>query len=125
MATIAVLDSRAGTAAAKNITKTVLTGTDDFLYKPGVTQILVIENNGSATPTINIDGDASTTVRCGGLGNPVDVSGGFDIMFTASGSAGADQLIVLSEISAYLADAANTPAVTGGTADMTAYIIER
>ncbi len=125
MATIAVVNTRAGVDAAKQITKTELTGADDLAFTSGVTQLLVLENTGASTPTINISGDAATTARCAGLGDPIDVSGGFDIALTANGTAGDTVVLALSDIAAYLADANNTPAVTGGTADVNAYIISR
>lgn len=122
MATIAIVSGN--TSGATTITKTTLTGTDDLLYKPGTAQRLVVENTGASTPTINIDGDLATTINCGGLGNPVDVSGGFDVALTASGTAGDTVILPLNTISAYLAATGNLPAVTGGTADVVAYIIE-
>lgn len=123
MATIATVAGNA--SGATNITRTELTGTDDLLVKAGATQLLVLENTGASTPTVNILGDQATEVNCPGIGDPIDVSGGLDIVFTASGTAGAIQIVQLSSISAYTNDAANTPAVTGGTSDVEAYIIER
>ena len=123
MATIAPVAGNA--SGATNIVKTALTGTDDLAVKAGFTQLLVLENTGASTPTVNILGDQATTVACNGIGDPIDVSGGFDVVFTASGTDGAVQIIPLSSISAYTNDAGNAPAVTGGTSDIEAYIIER
>ncbi len=123
MATIATVAGNA--SGATNIVKTALTGTDDLLVNSGSTQLLVLENTGAATPTINILGDLADTVSCSGLGDAIDVSGGFNVALTAEGSSGAIQIIPLSSISAYTNDAASTPAVTGGTSDVLAYIIER
>ena len=122
MATIAA--NNAQQSGAQNLTVTDLTGTDDFLTKAGVTQILVLNNTGSGTPTVNIDGPQGTTVNRNGLGDPIDVSGGYDISLTATGSAGAVQFVRLSTISAYTQSTNNTVAVTGGTADVEAYILE-
>lgn len=122
MATIATIAGNA--SGATTIAKTALTGADDLLFKAGTLQKLVLENTGSGTPTINIDGDLAVSVVCGGLGNPIDVSDGFDISLAASGSAGDTQIIPLHTISAYLTATDNLPAVTGGTADVLAYIIE-
>ena len=122
MATIATVSGNS--SGATDITKTTLTGTDDLLFKAGTSQRLVIENTGSGTPTINIDGDLATTVNCPGLGDPIDVTGGFDITLSASGSAGDTRIIPLHTIASYLPATGNLPAVTGGTADVTAYIIE-
>lgn len=124
MATITALDLNSGSSATRQITKTALTGTDDLLVKSGRTQILVLENTGSGTPTINIDGDQATTFNCNGI-DPVDVSGGYNIALAASGSAGDTVSVVLGSISAYTNDADNMPAVTGGTADVEAYILEK
>lgn len=123
MATIATVAGNA--SGATNIVKTALTGTDDLLVNSGSTQLLVLENTGAATPTINIVGDLATTVSCSGLGDATDVSGGFDISLAASGSDGEFQIVPLSSISAYTNDASSMPAVTGGTSDVLAYIIER
>lgn len=122
MATIATVSGNS--SGATDITKTALTGTDDLLFKAGASQRLVLENTGSGTPAVVIDGDLATTVNCGGLGNPIDVSGGFTVSLAASGSAGSVQIIPLHTISAYLTSTNNLPAVTGGTSDVVAYIIE-
>lgn len=118
MALIATVNGKA--SGATTVTRTTLTGADTLLVKSGITQVLVLENTGVATPTINIDGGLASTVNCRGIGDPIDVSGGFDIPLAA----GAVKTIPLSSIAAYTNDAANTPAVTGGTADVLAYIIE-
>ncbi len=125
MATIAVVNTRAGADSAKPITKTELTGADDLLFTAGTTQSLVLENTGASTPTVNLLGDQATTARCAGLGDPIDVSGGFNIPLTANGTEGDSVILVLSDIAAYLADSTNMPAVTGGTSDVNAYIISR
>ena len=122
---MATIDTVAGNASgATNVTRTELTGADGLLFKTGTLQRLVLENTGSGTPTINILGDAATTFSCGGLGDPVDVSGGFDVSLAATGSAGDVQIIPLHTIAAYLSDSTNMPDVTGGTSDVVAYIIE-
>lgn len=122
MATIDIVSGNS--SGATDITKTTLTGADDFLFKAGTSQRLVLENTGSGTPTIVIDGDLASNINCPGLGDPVDVSGGFSISLAAEGSAGDAQIIPLHTIAAYLPATGNMPAVTGGTADVTAYIIE-
>lgn len=123
MATIPTVNGK--TSGASNVTRIDLTGTDDLVFTDGVNQILVLENTGNTTPTINIVGDQATTASCPGIGDPIDLTGGFDIALAAAGSEGDVQTLLLSSISAYLNDAANTPAVTGGVADVVAYIIER
>lgn len=123
MATIAIVSG--STNGATEITKTTLTGADDLLFKSGTIQMLVLENTGSGTPTIVLDGAQGTTVNCPGLGDPVDVSAGYSVALAAMGSAGDNVIIPLNTISAYLNASDNMPAVTGGTADVTAYIIER
>lgn len=121
MATIGIVGGRQNGPA--NIIKTELTGTDDFIFKNGTIQLLIIENTGSSTPDILIDGDESMTVQCPGVG-PVDVSGGLTVTLAASGSTGDSQIIWLTSRSGYLSAANNSVAVTGGTSDVTAYIIE-
>ncbi|MDB4306029.1 hypothetical protein N9980_00520 [bacterium] len=119
MATIASIIATVN--GSQTVARTALTGADDLIVNAGVNQTLVLENTGVATPTINILGDQATTITCNGVGDPIDVSGGYDI----SMAAGEVVTLYIASISAFTNDSANTPAVTGGTADVVAYIIER
>lgn len=94
------------------VTLTELTGADTLDSTQGT---LWLSNQSGSPVTINIDGDGGTYVTCAGVG-VVDVSGGYDI-------AVADGEIVpvsLATISQFLQ---GTVAVTGGTADVFAYLI--
>ncbi len=122
MATIATVIGNA--SVLTSVTRTALTGADDILINSGTSQMLVLENTGATTPTINIDGNLAASVNCRGLGAPIDVSGGFNIALAAAGTAGSVKIIPLAAISSYTNDSANRPAVTGGVAAVLAYIIE-
>lgn len=99
------------------VAPTALTGADTLVYKTGKLQTLYLYNTTGATVTVTIDGDGGTTVTPPGLGNTVDVSGGYAIALAA----GTVQAVALSSIRAYLSGVVN---VTGGVAGVTAWIQE-
>lgn len=99
------------------VNPTTLTGTDSLVYNPGAVQTLFIKNNTVGAVTIVIDGDGVTTANLPGQGRPVDNSAGYSI----SVAAGATRAVVLSSIRNFLIGAV---AVTGGAADVTAWIVE-
>jgi hypothetical protein len=113
MATIASVNTKALTEVA--ISPTTLGASDTFVYTPGVTKFLVINNASGGAITPNIDGDGQDSVYVRGVGD-VDISGGYEFGSIANG----DSVIIdLDAISAYLQ---GTIAVTGGDS-AEAYII--
>lgn len=102
------------------LTQNVLTASDTFTYKQGSRQSLQFVNNTGGLLTINILGDLATTVNCSGLGDPIDVSTGYDVSVPNDGI----PVTVRTEtIKAYLTATNNLPAVTGGTG-AECYILE-
>lgn len=93
----------------RELTWTTLTSSDTFTYNSARNPVLILRNDTGGALTVNIDGAGATTLSVAGLGNAVDVSGGFDTAEIANGETYA---IPLDTISVYLA---GTIAVTGGT----------
>lgn len=95
-----------------DITATELTGADTLGSKSG---FLYIENLSAGSVTINIDGDgASASYECRGAGE-VDLTGGYDIVVGVDEKKKVD----LGALSGYTV---GTVAVTGGAADVFAWI---
>jgi len=105
MATVA--KSNLGRGGVDALTFTTLTGTDDFVFDPLRTEILIMQNTTGSDVTVTIDGSGGTTENCPGIG-PIDVSGGIQLTVTANGS----ETIQLGTIRAYLQ---GDIALTGGT----------
>lgn len=99
------------------VAPTALTGADTLVYLSGKLQTLYLYNTTGASVTVTIDGDGGTTVTPPGLGNTIDVTGGYAIAIAA----GTVQAVALSSIRAYLSGVVN---VTGGVAGVTAWIQE-
>ena len=98
-------------AVAQSFTPVELTGADTLTAKAGTLFVF----NASASPAnLVIDGDAGTTVNIAQAG-VVDVSGGY----TVACPAGQVTQVKLGNISGFLSGDVD---VTGGTADMFAWI---
>ena len=98
------------TGVGNNTVQTLtMTASDTFTFDPSKGQILVLRNGTAGALTVNIRGNAATTVPVPGIGN-VDVSGGFS---TGAIAVNGHIAIVLNTISQYLAG--TTVTVTGGT----------
>lgn len=103
---------------ADTIVPVALTGTDDVTLVPSKTSVLIVENASVGNVTINLLGDGVTTKVCQGIGD-VDLSGGLDFVVTASST----MKFQLNPFhAAYMGDALVN--ITGGTADLTAYVLE-
>lgn len=90
-----------------------LGASDTFQYNAGKNQELIFTNNTAGALTINILGDLATTVKgCGGFGDGIDVSSGYDIAI----GIGETQRVTVSQIQNYLAATDNQPTITGGDA---------
>ena len=89
-----IVPSVAGGAFASALT--TLTASDTLTFSASSRQLLVMRNPTGGTLTVNIDGDAGTTVNVAGIG-PVTVSAGIGIAI----GAGLSQSVVLTTISAY------------------------
>lgn len=99
------------------VAPTELTGTDSLVYNAAAVQTLFIRNGTVGSVTIVIDGADSGSVSLPGQGKPIDNSAGYSITVAA----GATRAVVLSSIRNFLKGAV---AVTGGAADVEAWIIE-
>ena len=97
---------------ATAVTQTELTGADVLVSTTGT---LWINNLSGVSATINLDGEDGTDVSTIGQG-VIDVSGGYDIV-VADGEL---VTVSLANISSYLNGTVN---VTGGTADVFAFVI--
>lgn len=116
MALISSVSSR-GKLGEFEVVPTDLTGTDSLAYKPSVTQVLYLFNSGATPVTLVIDGNGVTTVSLPGQGKPISNAAGYSLTVIA----GQTLALVLGTISNFLL---GTVAVTGGTADVSAWIVE-
>lgn len=114
MAVITPTDTKA--ISEVSITRTTLGASDTFVYTPGVTKYLVIDNVTVGALTPNIDGDGATTGYLPGYGS-VSLSAGYTF---GSIAAGASVVIDLDAIKQFLQ---GTITVTGGDG-AEAYILE-
>lgn len=99
------------------ITPLVLTGSVTLEYKPVVRQVLYVRNVGVAPVTLVIDGDGVSTISLPGQGKPISNAAGYSVIV----GAGQTWAITLSAIRNFLS---GVVAVTGGTADVSAFIVE-
>lgn len=99
------------------VSRTELTGADTLVYKPALVQTLYVRNDSVAPAPIVIDGSQVATVLLPGQGRPVDNSAGFAMTVEP----GVTRAVTLSSIRNFLA---GTVAVTGGGADVFAWIVE-
>lgn len=99
------------------VVRVELTGNDTLVYNPAVVQTLFIRNGSIAPAPIVIDGSLVTSVSLPGQGRPVDNSAGFPMTIEPDVTRG----VTLSSIRNFLA---GTIAVTGGGADIYAWIVE-
>jgi hypothetical protein len=93
---------------------------DTLIVKEGGKQRLVVTNNTGVSALVTLLGDTATTVPCAGLGDPVDVSAGYQ--FTV-----ADQEVFtlsLASISAYLPDSENEPDLTADQSGLEYILLE-
>ncbi len=105
--------------AEKGITpllKTTLSASDTLIYTQSSNQRLIIENDTGSSVTVNIDGDAATSVPVPNTGATFDVSSGLNIT-VADGDA---VFLTLDQFKAYLV---GTITVTGAPGAV-AYIIK-
>jgi hypothetical protein len=107
---MAALSATSLSSVGANTTpSSTLTASDTFTYSSNSNQILVLRNGTGGALTVNLLGNAATTVAVPGYGN-VTVSAGYS---TGSIAAGATVTIALNTIAAYLSGTSVT--VTGGT----------
>lgn len=99
------------------VVRTELTGSDSLVYNPLTVQTLFIRNDSIAPVPIVIDGSLVATVNLPGQGRPVDNSAGFAMTVEPGVTRG----VTLSSIRNFLL---GDVAVTGGTADVFAWIVE-
>lgn len=72
---------------------------DDILtYQASQTIIAHLDNVTVGAIIVTFNGDAGTTVTCPGLGDPIDVSGGYSVTIPA----GEKRFVMLSSIKDYL-----------------------
>jgi hypothetical protein len=105
-----------------DVDPTELTGADTLLYKPAASQVLYIRNESVGSVDIIIDGSDVTTVALPGQGDLTDNSGGY----TVTVPAGAIHAVALVKIKNFLntTQPITATAVTGGAADVFAWIAE-
>ena len=94
MPAIASIDASAAGPFTAPIT--TLTASDTITFRPNKKQLLVVRNPTGGSLTLNIDGDAGTTVTVPGLGS-VSVASGLNIAIPTLES----RAVVLSTVSAY------------------------
>lgn len=99
------------------LVRTELTGTDSLVYNPAAVQTLFIRNDSAAPAAIVIDGSEVTTATLPGQGRPIDNSAGFPMTVEPGVTRG----VTLSSIRNFLT---GNVAVTGGGADVFAWILE-
>ena len=105
---------------ALNIDPTELTGADTLIYKPAVWQVLYIQNETIGAVNIVIDGDTVGNVTYPGQGGPIDNAAGYTINIPA----GEIRAVALHNIKSFLNPDGTATDVTGGVADVFAWIQE-
>lgn len=100
------------------IVPVALTGADDVTLNASKTSVLIVENASVGDVTINVLGDGVTSKVCQGVGT-IDLSGGQDFVVTASSTL---KFQLHPFHSAWLGTGLVN--ITGGTADLTAYVLE-
>ena len=116
------------TPTSRNITGAVSTvaldgATDTFTLKAGVQQRLYFTNGGGAAVPLVLLGDLPPTtkdVSCAGIDEPVDVSGGKTLNIPNDG---APHQFNPKNFPAFL-EGSGLVNITGGTSDVTAWLIE-
>lgn len=96
-------------SGVKTTARTTLTASDTLVFNPSYNPVLILDNVTAGALTVNIKGNATTTIPVKGVGT-VDLSTGFPV---GSLAAGAFVCIPLNSISEYLKG--TSVAVTGGT----------
>lgn len=117
MATITPISIGQGANAAVAQT---LSLADDFAYKTGGKQLILLQNDTGGSVDITFLGDSATTVNCPGLGDPIDVSTGFTVTLADT----ENTIIQVDSIKAYLTDSANQPAITSDIAGVEIFLFE-
>ncbi|MNQ15158.1 hypothetical protein D3C85_281230 [compost metagenome] len=116
MATIATV-LPANNVGSFVVSPTLTTGADTFVYKQSAKQVLFIKNDSASPAAIVVDGADGTTIDPGVIGATINVAPGYTITVPA----GQIHCVLLSKIRAFLN---GTIAVTGGGADVFAWIVE-
>lgn len=108
-------------AGSFDVDPTELTGADTLIYSPRATwQVLYIRNESAGSVDIVLDGDTVSTVTYPGQGGPIDNSAGYTITVPA----GAIHAVALNMVKSFLNQDGTATAVTGGAADVFAWIHE-
>ena len=107
-----------GQRGSLNVDPTELTGADTLVYDRTKWQTLYIRNESVGAVTIVLDGDTVDDVFYPGQGGPIDNSAGYSI----SVPAGAVHAVALPNIKSFLNQDGTASAVTGGAADVFAWI---
>ena len=103
-----------------NVDPTELTGADTLVYDRTKWQTLYIRNESVGSVTITLDGDTVDDVFYPGQGGPIDNSAGYVITVPA----GEVHAVALPNIKSFLNQDGTASAVTGGAADVFAWIQE-
>ena len=87
-----------------------LTVADTLVWQPSQTVVAHLDNVTAGVIVVTLSGDASALVTCSGLGDPIDVSGGYAISIPA----GEKRFILLSSIEKYLQGNISVASDSGG-----------
>lgn len=98
-----------------------LSVSDEFEYIRGTGQVIHIMNQGAETVTATILGDKASTISVGGLGTPIDISGGYSFSVEPNSF----NFLVLDSIEHYLQDSKNMPTISSSEAGLAiiAYVV--
>lgn len=108
MATIPATDGR---AIGRQVTSfTTLDGSGDTFTVTSQNQLLILENDTGADITVTFDGDQAANFNVPSVGT-IDLSAGLSVLVAD----GTFVRIYVPSVKAYLNDADNQPAITGGT----------
>lgn len=85
-------------SGAQSPTINILSLSDTITWEASQSVLFQLNNVTGGAVNVNFLGDAASTVSCGGLGDPIDVSGGYNVALLA----GETKFVVLSSIKDYL-----------------------
>lgn len=97
MAALTITDTR-NTSGKQAPTVNTLTTSDTLTWAASQNVLAHLDNVTAGTIVVTFDGDGGTTVTPSGLGDPIDVSGGYAISLNAGELA----FVALSSIKEYL-----------------------
>ena len=107
---MALINPTVSGLGASIVTPSILSASDEFIFKSGSRQLIKINNITAGQLVVNFSGDEAQTMACPGLGSTTDLSAGFNMTIEA----GEVAILAPETIALYLKSSTNTPTITGG-----------